>query len=230
MAISDLSLPHCDELDGLANAVMETQGFKTSITRHYVMPKVERDVIFVDSWLSMFAHCGTHIDCPRHISQTGRTVDQMPLDQFMGPACVLDFSSKGADEAITAADLEKYSALVQESDIALFYTGWSDKYWNSYHYLYRSPFLSGDGARWLVKKKVKAVGFGCLQEEEVEKIPDNVPKNYVVHRTLLGAGIIQIEHMTNLGAIPSDRCHVSAMPLKLIGVEGSPVRAVAWVD
>ncbi|MFP6888578.1 MAG: hypothetical protein VCF07_02295 [Nitrospinota bacterium] len=81
-----------------------------------------------------------------------------------------------------------------------------------------------------MKKKVKAVGFGCLQEEEVEKIPDNVPKNYVVHRTLLGAGIIQIEHMTNLGAIPSDRCHVSAMPLKLIGVEGSPVRAVGWVD
>ena len=68
----------------------------------------------------------------------------MPLDQFLGPACGLDFSSKGADEAITAADLEKYSALVQESDIALFYTGWSDKHWSSDPYLYRFPFLSSD--------------------------------------------------------------------------------------
>ncbi len=230
MAIIDLSLPHCDELDGLANAVMETQGFKTAITRHYVMPKTERDVVFVDSWLSMFAHCGTHLDCPRHISQSVRTVDQMPLDQFMGEACVLDFSSKGSDDAITAAELEHFYGLVREEDIALVHTGWSDKHWSSYAYLYHSLFLAGDGARWFVDKKVKAVGFDCLQEEEVKKIPDNVPEDYVVHRTLLGAGIVQIEHMTNLGAIPAERCRAAAFPLKLIGVEGSPTRAVAWVD
>lgn len=230
MAIIDLSLPHCDELDGLANAVMETQGFKTSVTRHYVMPKVERDVIFVDSWLSMFAHSGTHLDCPRHISQSGRTADQMPLEQFTGDACVLDFTAKGADGAIGAGDLDKYASLVREGDIVLIHTGWTDAHWSSDHYLYHSPFLTGDGARWLVDKKVKAAGFDSLQEEEVKKIPDNVPENYVVHRTLLGNGIIQIEHMTNLGAIPSERCHVAAFPLKLVGVEGSPTRAVAWVE
>ena len=229
MAIIDLSLPHCDELDGLANAVMETQGFKTSVRRHYVMPKIERDVVFVDSWLSMFAHCGTHLDCPRHISQTGRTVDQMPLDRFMGPACLIDFSGKGADEAITAADLGAHAGLIKEDDIVLLRTDFTDKHWSTDHYLYHSPFLAGDGARWFVDKRVKAVGFDCLQEEEVKKIPDNVPENYVVHRTLLGAGIVQIEHMTNLGAIGAERFHVTALPLKLIGVEGSPTRAVAVV-
>ena len=49
------------------------------------------------------------------------------------------------------------------------------------------------------------------------------------HCTLLGAGIVRIEHMTNLGAIGADRFHLNALPLKLIGVEGSPTRAVAVV-
>ncbi len=230
MTIIDLSLPHCDEMDGLANAVMETQGFKTSVTRHYVAPKVEADIQFVDSWLSMFAHCGTHLDCPRHINRNGRTVDQVELDRFMGPACVLDFSHKKEDEPITAAEIGKFDSLIQKDDIVLLRTDWSDKHWGADAYLYHSPFLAGDSARWFVEKGVKTVGFDCLQEEEVKKIPHNVPENYVVHRTLLENGIIQIEHMTNLKSITRERFQVSALPLKLIGVEGSPCRAVAVVD
>ena len=58
----------------------------------------------------------------------------------------------------------------------------------------------------------------------------HVPENYIVHRTLLGNGIIQVEHMANLGQIPTPRCQFIAFPLKLVGVEGSPCRAVAIVD
>ena len=148
----------------------------------------------------------------------------------MGPACLLDFSSKGADEAISAQDLEAHAGLVRENDIVLLRTDFTDKFWGADAYLRNSPYLTGDGARWLVDKGVKAAGFDFLQEEEVKKIPDNVPENYVVHRTLLGNGIIQIEHMTNLSAVTQERFKVIALPLKMPGIEGSPCRAVAVVD
>ena len=230
MAIVDLSVLHYDETDVLANSVGRRMNAETSVRRHYWTPKQEPDVVFVDSWLSIFAHCGTHLDCPRHIFRWGRTVEEMELDRFMGPACVLDLSDKDADDPIGAADLERHSSLVQPDDIVLLRTDWTDKHWGSEAYLYHSPFLTGDGARWLVDKGAKAAGFDFLQEEEVKNVPDNVPEKYVVHRTLLENGVIQIEHMTNLSKIPAARCQVMALPLRLPGIEGSPCRAVAVVD
>jgi kynurenine formamidase len=230
MPIIDLSLAHYDEMDPVAAAVGKMMNAETSVRRKYFPPKKEPDVVFVDSWLSIFAHAGTHLDCPRHIYRWGKTTDEVALDRFMGPACLLDFSSKGADEAISAEDLEAHAGLVRENDIVLLRTDFTDKFWGSDAYLRNSPFLTGDGANWLVDKGVKAAGFDFLQEEEVKKIPENVPENYVVHRTLLGNGIIQIEHMTNLSAIPQERFEVIALPLKMPGIEGSPCRAVAVVD
>lgn len=230
MTIVDLTLAHADETDILAINVMEKRGFKTGVTRHYWAPMKEPDVLFVDSWLSMFAHCGTHLDCPRHIFRWGKTVDQVELDCFMGPGCVLDFSKKKANEPIAGKELEKHRKVVKKGDIVLIRTDWSDKTWGSAAYMFQSPFLTGDGARWCVDKGVKAVGFDFLQEEEVKKSPNNVPEKYVVHRTLLENGVVQIEHMANLKSISKPRCQVIALPLKLIGVEGSPCRAVAIVD
>ncbi len=230
MQIIDLTLAHADETDVFAVGVMERKGWKTQVTRRYFMPEKEPDVVFVDSWLSMFAHCGTHIDSPRHISRSGITVDEVALDRFIGEACVLDFSRKKPNEAITGQDLAAQGAGIRPGDIVLLHTGWSDQKWGATEYMYASPFLTGDGAKWLVDRRVKAVGFDFVQEEDVKHIPDNKPENYVVHRTLLGNGIIQVEHMTNLGQIPTPRCQFIAFPLKLVGVEGSPCRAVAIVD
>src|SRR5690606_9917574 len=167
---------------------------------------------------------------PRHINRNGKTIDQIPPDRFMGPGCVLDFSHKGADEGISASELDKFSSLVKKDDIILIRTDWSDKTWGSDAYLFHSPFLTGDGAQWCVDKGAKMVGFDCLQEEEVKNLPKNRPEKYVVHRTLLENGICQIEHMTNMKSIPKERCEVIALPLLLLGVEGSPCRAVAVVD
>jgi len=229
MAIIDLSLAHADETDVLAISVMERKGWKTQVTRRYWAPEKDPDVLFVDSWLSMFAHCGTHIDAPRHIFRSGKAVDQVELDRFIGEACVLDFSGKGANEAIAAQDLARHTGAVRPGDIALLRTNWSDKKWGSMDYMYQSPFLTADGAEWLVARGVKAAGFDFVQEEEVKRIPDNKPENNVVHRILLGHGIIQVEHLVNLGQIPTARCQFIALPLKLVGVEGSPCRAVAIV-
>jgi kynurenine formamidase len=227
MAIIDLTLAHADETDVFSISVMERKGWKTQVTRRYWAPEKDPDVLFVDSWLSMFAHCGTHIDAPRHIFRSGKTVDEIELDRFIGEACVLDFSSKAPDEAITSSDLAPHVAAVRPGDIALLRTDWSDKKWGSMEYMYGSPFLTADAAEWLVARKVKAAGFDFVQEEEVKRIPDNKPENNVVHRILLGNGVIQVEHLANLGKIPTPRCQFIALPLKLVGVEGSPCRAVA---
>ncbi len=230
MPVIDLSLAHYDEMDPVAAAVGQMMGAETSVRRKYFPPREEPDVVFVDSWLSIFAHAGTHLDCPRHIFRWGQTTDQVPLERFMGPACLLDFSAKGRDDAITADDLEAYAPLVRAGDIVLLRTDFTDKFWGSDAYLRHSPYLTGEGARWLVDKGAKAAGFDFLQEEEVKKIPHNVPERYVVHRTLLENGVVQIEHMTNLAAIGRERFEVIALPLKMPGVEGSPCRAVAVVE
>jgi len=149
MAIIDLSLPHCDVLYGPASAAMEKQGFKSSITQNHTMPKMECDVIFVDSCLSMFAHCDTHLDCTRHIDQTSRNLDQIPFEQFMGRPASSTSRPKGPGAAIMAMDLDldRHLSLIREGDIALTYTGWLDKHWTLAHYLYHSPFLAGNGTR-----------------------------------------------------------------------------------
>lgn len=173
-------------------------------------------------------HSGTHLDAPRHIFAGGETIENLPLDYFMGKAVCLDCSSVKPNEPVTAAMLEPYAPLMEPGIIALLYTGWSDKMFGTNEYWFDSPYLGEDAAHWLVDHGAKIAGFDFFQE--IGAKCDHVqPDKFMVHKIILGNGCINIEHLTNMGQLLGKEFDLIALPLRLVGAEGSPTRVVALV-
>jgi kynurenine formamidase len=86
--------------------------------------------------------------------------------------------------------------------------------------------LSEDGAKWLVTRKPKAVGVDFFEEYSA-RLKDFKPDDFVVHKIILGAGIIIIEHLTNLNKVSKERVKLYILPLKLMISEAAPARAIA---
>ena len=198
------------------------------------------------STIHLSAHCQTHVDSPLHRFADGPTMDEIPIETYCGEAAVVDLTDKGELEPITAEDLEERGKHVKEGDIVLLKTGWTEKnaggsaekmeglpadldYWR------KGPYPTRSMAEWMVKKKVKAVGYDCPNEcfhyktMEYEATRMGYKKNLEeedVHRIHLSNGIVHIEYLCNLTAIKKDRVKFFAVPLKL-KAEASPVRAFA---
>ena len=157
-------------------------------------------------------HVGTHLDSPLHFRQNGAMVADLPLETFLGKGRLLDIRGEGV------VGLESnYDSQIKQGDIVLFWTGHSATYGTDAYY-HDHPVLHEDWADFLIKKRVKLVGFDLPS-------PDAPP--FPMHRKLLGAGIPLMENLTNLGELVGWReFEVMAFPLK-IRAEGSPVRVVA---
>jgi arylformamidase len=200
----------------------------------------------LSSTLHLSAHCATHIDSPRHRICDGPTMDELPLERCFGEAAVVDLGDKGELEPITAEDLEQRGKHVRKDDIVLLKTGWTERnaggdcakteglpfnldYW-------KGPYPTRSMAEWMVKKKVKAVGFDGPNEVflpkgmeyEVTHLGSYQRKitDQEVHMIHLANGILQIEYLCNLTQIKKDRVTFFAVPLK-IKAEASPIRAFA---
>jgi len=172
----------------------------------------------------MSTHCGTHIDAPSHFIKNGATIDQVPFSQVIGEAILLDLTSKGADEIITADDLEQVGADVGTGDIVLLHTNW-DRWWGTRDYFWRAPYVALDAAEWLVERKIATLGLDLPCPDNMRDIK---PKSQLpIHTLLLANNIIIIEMMANLGLVDRSRFTFIALPLRFKGVDGSPVRAVA---
>lgn len=181
-----------------------------------------------DGWrmevFEMASHTGTHLDAPLHKLADGRSIDTYPLEAFVGPALVADFTHLGADHPIGAADLEQALDSAQlEGAIVLLNTGWGHKRQKTDEWHYHSPFLAPDGAEWLVSRKVKGIG---IDHYSIGGSRD--PDNTRTHEIVLGAGVWVVEDLcfrdgwreAAVGAV------FQALPLLLPGFSGSPCRAV----
>ncbi len=179
--------------------------------------------------VTMSVHTTTHMDSPLHYVQGGKARDEIPLEMTMGEASVVDLSYKGENEAITPDDLEKNGGHIQEGDFVLLRTDWPDRMWGDMDFWRKAPYLTEEGATWLAEKKPKAVGYDFPQDYVIRLIEDGQPakSEFVVHNVFLPKGILNIEYLTNLKSIKRKRVRFMAIPLKLKGVEGSPVRAIA---
>ncbi|MEK7096266.1 MAG: cyclase family protein [Patescibacteria group bacterium] len=155
---------------------------------------------------------GTHIDAPWHMVADGRTLDQIPIEQFIGRGRLIKVQHKTFDfEAVKGAD-------IQEGDIVLFQTGMSDIYGRDEYYSDR-PAMPEEVANYLVEKKIKMIGVDMCS-------PDLEP--FPVHRILLGAGILIIENLTNLDKLNGKEFTVYALPIKL-QLDGAPARVIAEI-
>src|SRR6266446_9560322 len=115
---------------------------------------------FQSTVLTVSCHADTHVDAPVHFLPGDRDIAAMPVDQWMGPAAVVDLTHLGENGEVTAGDLERCAGHVERGDIVLLRTDWplkcavdSERFWRE------APFTGRSACEWLVKRQVKAVGY-----------------------------------------------------------------------
>lgn len=173
--------------------------------------------------VSMMLHCGTHIDAPYHRIADGATIDQIPLDRFHRPARKVDLTARARPgTGITLADLEHggFDPAAGSGEILVLATGWADQQWQSPRLYAENPYLSAPAARALA-----AAGPSALA---VDFSVDEGPP-WPMHEILLGAGVVLIENLLGLPALPAEGFTIIAFPLRLVGENGSPARVVAEI-
>ncbi|HZU08231.1 MAG TPA: cyclase family protein [Chloroflexota bacterium] len=208
-----------------------SQDIYDRMPRHPILPEVEVSCLFRIaegkplniSQLRIATHAGSHIDAPYHAFEHGRTIDQIPLDTFVGRGALITVQ-RGGGEAITAADLENSGVAVERGDILLIRTGWDARF-TSPDYLMH-PYLAEEACRWIVERGVKLVALDCLSPDlPVALRPPDFA--YPAHRTLLGHDIPIIENLCNFGALEGRRFRFIALPLRVRGGDAGHTRAVA---
>jgi arylformamidase len=176
-------------------------------------------------------HTGAHIDSPLHVFKDGITTAEIRLDQVIGEAITIDLSFVNANHKITIDDLRRGGAdNVRKGDIVLLRTDWTDKMYGRWpDYFTQSPFFPPESAEWLVAKDPKSIGFDFF-EEYCARLPDFTSEDFPMHRVILGAGIVIMEGITNLGALPRQRVPFYAPFYKIEETEGAPARFFAEID
>jgi kynurenine formamidase len=176
--------------------------------------------------ISMSAHTGTHLDAPRHALREGKTLDEYPVERFMGEGVALDLRREGP-VAVTAGELASAKPEIRPGDIALLWFGYADRF-GSDAYRLSHPYLSDDAAQFLVDRRVPMVGLD-LQTPDRPASQRGPQFGFPAHRILLGADCLIVENLgPGLAALAGHRLQVVAVPLPLPGADGSPVRPLAW--
>jgi kynurenine formamidase len=187
-------------------------------------------------------HGGTHLDAPIHFSANGDTADDVPLRKVVGPAVTVDVREQAAadrDHLISVADLEAFEAehgRIARGTIVLLRTGWSRFWPNARRYLGTAergagavpklhfPGLHVDAARWLVRqRRIRAVGI------DTASIDRGQSTAFEAHRVLAAAQVPVFENVADLGRVPVEGFHVVALPMKIEGGSGGPLRTMAIV-
>ena len=187
-------------------------------------------------------HGGTHIDAPIHFAEGRQTVDQIPLSQLIAPAVKIDVSEKALanrDYLITVEDFtgwESQHGRIPDGSIVLLQTGFGQYWPDRLKYLgtdqrgpagvaaLHFPGLHPEAAAWLMKnRKLNAIGI------DTASIDFGQSKTFDSHVTLMGQNVPAFENVANLDQVPSEGALVTALPMKIAGGSGGPLRIVAWV-
>ena len=173
----------------------------------------------------MRLHAGSHVDAPEHNVRGGTQIHQLPLELFMGDAIIADLRDKLPSQAITEKDLEKrLDNRIRKGDRLLLRTDHNNSYdGGSETWMKQSPYLTIGATMWLIDKGVVIVGYDFYHGND----EPNAPRVFHNSRTLSEHGIITMPYLKNLDRIERDRFTLIGLPLKMIGAEASPIRAVA---
>ena len=176
--------------------------------------------------ITMGTHTGTHVDAPRHFIKGGRTIEQMNLDLYYGKARVIDFTDL-PDKTEISLGLLKSRIGDNFPPRIIFRYDW-DRHLNSLKYYSDHPYLSEEACEWMVSRGIVLVGTDAPMPDDPRNGRGS-EKDSPNHTILLGAGVVILEYLTNLKSIPTSDFTLSALPIKLAGADGAPVRAIAIV-
>lgn len=192
--------------------------------------------LFQVTILTIHCHAFTHVDAPVHFLPGAQHIAEMPVDQWIGEAAVVDLTHIPADGEVTGGDLERQGQHVKAGDIVLLRTDWpkrvsveTERFWRE------APYTGQSACDWLVRRKVKTVGYDYPPDYSVRTMifePQRklAREENTTHHAFFPAGITVVEYLTNLDRIGASRCRFVALPLPIEGADGSPVRAVAIVE
>jgi len=185
-------------------------------------------------------HGGTHLDSPVHFAKGRHTVDELPLDQLMGAAIVIDVTAKAAtnpDYLVSVADFEnweKTNGKIPAGTIVLLRTGFGKFYPDRKKYLgtdergaeavakLHFPGLDPAAARWIVaSRSIKAIGL------DTASIDYGQSTLFESHRILFEKNVPAFENVANLDQLPAKGFSVIALPMKIKGGSGGPLRIIA---
>jgi arylformamidase len=167
----------------------------------------------------MWSHVGTHVEAPLHFLADGADTASIALETLIGPAIVLDFRNKEVSEAITLEEMQA-AGDIQVGDRVLTMTGRHTQYRTPHSH--DRPFITEEAMRWLVEDR-KIVCLGTDSSGfEVRGV-----SHYPNHRLLNNAGIPALECLTNLVELRTQRIFLIALPIPVVGLDASPVRAIA---
>jgi kynurenine formamidase len=170
----------------------------------------------------MRLHAGSHVDAPEHNVRGGKQIADLPLATFAGDAVVADLRPAVPGKAITADDLERACGdAVRRGDRLLLRTDCNKSYYAP-DWQKRSPFLTIGAVNWCIEKGVVLVGYDFYHGND----EPGAPRVFNSSRTFSEHGIITLPYLDNLDRIVKQRVTLFALPLKMVGAEASPVRAV----
>ena len=195
-----------------------------------------------EEFLRFGTHNSTHVDAPYHYNSTIRgeraqTIDELPLEWFLGPGVVLDMRSKADGDEVTVAEieaeLERIGHQLQERDIVLVRTG-RDAAIDEPSYMALGPGVSAEATLWLYERGVRVMGIDAWSWDA----PLHVQAQRALQRAEPGifwaahqadVPYAQIERLVGLGALPATGFQMACFPLKIAGGSAAPARVVAIV-
>jgi kynurenine formamidase len=196
----------------------------------------EKEGFFANN-LTLPEHLGTHLDAPVHFAPGMRPVDQIPVEALHGELVVIDIAdkvAKNADALLEAADLELFegkNGRIGKGMIVFVRTGWADRFGDPGAYANQDkdgrlhfPGIAGATAKHLADRGVKGVGIDTLS------IDRGIAGDFPAHHAIAKADVWAIENLNaELGKLPARGAYVMALPMRVRGGSGGPVRVVAFV-
>lgn len=250
--VIDLSAPIVPSPEGVPD-VLRTEidfqdhadGAKVIEELFGVGPELLRDG---EGWANEFftrfgTHNSTHVDAPWHYNsevdgEPAKTIDVLPLEWFVQPGVVLDFTGREDGEAVTGNDIEAALGRIGHElsplEIVLIRTG-CDRWIDSPEYMAHGPGVTAEATRWMFDRGVRVMGIDAwgwdrplwMQAEEAKRTGEK-GVFWEAHQADLPYS--QIERMVNLDSLPPTGFTVSCLPLPIVGASAAPARVVAILD
>lgn len=187
-------------------------------------------------------HGGTHFDAPMHFSEGGNSIEKVPVKQLVGEGIVIDVSAKAeknADYQVNVSDFKEWESKhgqIPENAIVLINTGFGKYYPDKLKYTGTNlsgpeavaelhfPGLGPEAAKWLAtERKVNGVGL------DTPSIDFGQSKDFMTHRVLFANNLTAYENVGNLDKLPPKGSWIVALPMKIKGGSGAPLRIVAFL-
>ncbi len=215
----------------------DTAGFQLE---QLAFGETEKGYFYAANRYSAAEHGGTHLDAPLHFSRTGDASDAIPLDRLISPAVVVDVTDHvSPDYLVSVADLEAFETAngpIPDGAIVLLRTGWGDRWPDRASYMgtpatgpaaipdLHFPGLDPEAARWLVdNRSIAALGI------DTPSVDYGQSTDFGTHVVLYGANIPGFENVAHMEELPATGSFVVALPMKIAGGSGGPLRIVGFV-